>query len=347
MVKDAAKLSKISPLDTLGRPMRDLRISVTDACNYRCPYCMPQTAFPKDYKFLKPAERLSYKELLVLCRLFIGLGVEKFRITGGEPLLRPGLEKFIKQLAKLEGIQDLALTTNGQRLADSAGKLAAAGLTRITVSMDALDPVIFSQLSGGKGDVESVLAGIDAALKAGMAPVKVNSVVIRGVNESQILPLAEYFRERQVTLRFIEYMDVGSCNGWQLDEVIPASDIRAIVASKWPLEPLPGNYRGEVASRYAYRDGKGELGFISSVSSPFCGDCNRLRLSADGKLFTCLFATKGLDLRTALRDGTTEQDLLQMVRDRWRVRSDRYSELRTEALRDSSRRRIEMFYIGG
>jgi GTP 3',8-cyclase len=331
-----------SPRDRFGRPLRDLRLSVIDACNFRCPYCMPADRIPDDHG-QDAASRLSFDEIETLVRGFARLGVRKLRITGGEPLLRKGLPGLVARLAAIDGIEDLALTTNGSLLARHARALRAAGLHRLTVSLDALDADLFSQLSGGRGHVGDVMAGLAQAQAAGFARIKLNCVVQRGVNESQILPLAGFARENGHVLRFIEYMDVGTCNGWRREGVVPSADLRDRLQAQWPLRPLDPQYRGEVASRYAYVDGGGEVGFVSSVSAPFCGDCHRARVSADGHLYTCLFAGTGSDLRPVLRDG--EAALADRVAQLWSRRGDRYSELRGRP--GTSRRHVEMYLVGG
>ena len=330
-------------LDTLQRPLRDLRVSVTDRCNFRCVYCMPKEVFGRDHPFLERRELLSFEEIARLARVFRGLGVEKIRITGGEPLVRRDLERLIEMLAAIEGL-DLTLTTNGSLLAQKAKLLADAGLRRITVSLDSLDDAVFRAMNDVDFPVAKVLAGIDAAAEAGL-PVKVNTVVKRGANEGSILELARHFRGTPHTLRFIEYMDVGATNGWRLDDVVPAAEIVAAIDAEFPLEPLEANYRGEVARRFRYKDGAGEIGVIASVTQPFCGDCTRARLSAEGRIFTCLFGLKGHDLRAALRDGTSEDGLRELVTAIWERRADRYSEIRSERTADLPR--VEMSYIGG
>ena len=328
--------------DRLGRPLRDLRLSVIDACNFRCPYCMPADRIPDDHG-LDAASRLSFDEIETLVRGFARLGVRKLRITGGEPLLRRNLPELVSRLVAIEGIEDLALTTNGSLLARHAHALRKAGLHRLTVSLDALDAELFSQLSGGRGHIDDVLAGLSEAQAAGFAGIKLNCVVQRGVNESQVLPLAGFAREHGHVLRFIEYMDVGTCNGWRREGVVPSAELRDRLHARWPLRPLDPQYRGEVASRYAYADGGGEVGFVSSVSAPFCGDCHRARVSADGHLYTCLFAGEGSDLRPVLRDGDIA--LADRVAQLWSQRGDRYSELRGRA--GASRRHVEMYLVGG
>ena len=331
--------------DTFGRPLRDLRISVMDRCNFRCPYCMPEDKYHKDFQFLSADQRLSFDEIIRVARLFAGLGVHKLRITGGEPLLRANLPDLIAELDAIEGIDDIALTTNGILLAQHAAALKAAGLDRVTVSLDSLDPEIFRQMSGGRGSHETVLAGIREAQLAGLAPIKVNAVVKRGINEDSVAGLLDYFRGSDVIVRLIEYMDVGTINHWQRSETVPAKELVANISERWPLEPAERNYHGEVASRYLYKDGQGEVGFINSVSEPFCGSCTRARLSSDGKLFTCLFASQGTDLREPLRAGVTDDDLLEIVCGLWQKRTDRYSELRA---RDGAPAdKVEMYYIGG
>jgi GTP 3',8-cyclase len=331
-------------VDRLGRPIRDLRISVTDRCNFRCVYCMPKEVFGRDYPFLPRAELLTFEEIERLARIFAGLGVQKIRITGGEPLLRRDLETLLAMLAPIPGV-DLTLTTNGALLARKAQALKDAGLNRITVSLDSLDDATFRAMNDVDFPVERVLVGIDAALAAGLAPVKVNVVVKRGVNEDGILPMAEYFRGTGIVLRFIEYMDVGHSNGWRLDDVVPADEIVAAIDAEHPLEPVEPAYRGEVANRWRYRDGSGEIGVIASVTRPFCGDCTRARLSADGKLHTCLFATRGHDLRALVRGGASDEELTAAIAGIWAVRDDRYSELRTAETADLPK--VEMSYIGG
>ncbi len=330
------------PTDLLARPLRDLRLSVIEACNFRCPYCMPAERVGDDYGF-DAASRLTFDEIETLVRSFVRLGVSKLRLTGGEPLLRKQLPTLVARLAAIDGLTDIALTTNGSLLAAQAQALRAAGLGRITVSLDAIDPAVFAAMSGGRGDLRDVLAGIDAAQAAGFAPIKLNCVVQRGVNDDQVLPLLEYARSRGHVLRFIEFMDVGTCNGWRREGVVPSAQLRDCIHARWPLRPLDPNYRGEVASRYAFADGGGEVGFVSSVSEPFCGDCHRARVSADGALYTCLFASEGRNLRPLLVQG--ERALSEHVAQLWSRRQDRYSEFRTEA--GASRKKVEMFLVGG
>ncbi|HEX7223544.1 MAG TPA: GTP 3',8-cyclase MoaA [Candidatus Limnocylindrales bacterium] len=340
----------VGPLaDRLGRPLHDLRISVTDRCNFRCTYCMPKEVFGPDFAFLPRSEILSFEEIDRLARAFVGLGAEKLRITGGEPLVRRDLPVLIGMLAAIRRPDgealDLTLTTNGSALRRLAGPLRDAGLRRVTVSLDSLDDTVFAAMNGVDFPVERVLDGIRAAQEAGLAPVKINMVVRRGVNESSIVPMARWARDEGLVLRFIEYMDVGHTNGWRLDEVVPAIEVVAAIDAAMPLDPLPPRYRGEVATRWRYRDGSGEVGVIASVSQPFCGDCTRARLSADGNLYTCLFSAVGHDLRAVIRSDATDADLRAAIAAVWRVRDDRYSDLRTEAT--AGLPRIEMFAMGG
>ena len=339
----------MNPLDRLGRPLHDLRISVTDRCNFRCTYCMPKEIFGRDYEFLPKDQVLSFEEITRAATAFVGLGVEKLRITGGEPLVRRGLPELVRMLAALRTPAgrslDLTLTTNGAALRALARPLADAGLGRVTVSLDSLDDAVFGAMNGVDFPVAKVLDGIDAALEAGLSPVKINMVVRRGVNEASIVPMARWARETGVTLRFIEYMDVGHSNGWRLDEVVSATELIEAVTGVWPAEPADAQYRGEVAGRWRYLDGEGEFGIISSVTRPFCRDCTRARLSADGKLYTCLFAVAGLDVRAVLRDGSSDADLLDFLTAAWRDRDDRYSELRSQSTSDLPK--IEMFAMGG
>ncbi len=330
-------------LDTLRRPLRDLRISVTDRCNFRCVYCMPKEVFGRGYRFLDRQELLSFEEIERLARAFRDVGVEKIRLTGGEPLLRRDVERLIAQLAAIDGL-DLTLTTNGAILAAKAQALASAGLTRITVSLDSLDDAVFRAMNDVDFPVSRVLEGIEAAQAAGL-PVKVNAVVKRGVNEQAVPDLVRHFRGTGVTVRFIEYMDVGATNGWRLDDVVPASEIVHRATEVGSLEPVEPAYRGEVAKRWRWSDGSGEIGVISSVTQPFCGDCTRARISAEGKLYTCLFAVRGTDLRALVRSGADDTALAEAITAVWRVRTDRYSEARSEQTGDLPR--IEMSYIGG
>ena len=336
------------PLDKFARPLHDLRISVMDRCNFRCPYCMPKQQFHDNYRFLKSQERLSFEEIVRLSRLFSTLGVRKLRLTGGEPLLRTNLPDLIGDLTAIPAIEDIALTTNGVLLGQHAVDLHANGLQRITVSLDSLDKDIFARLSGGFGALDQVLAGIDAAIGAGMTPVKINTVLERGVNDHTALDLVEHFRGTPVIVRFIEFMDVGNRNHWDPKMVVPSRELAAQINARWPMHPVSENYRGEVARRWRFDDGGGEVGFISSISQPFCGDCSRARLSSEGKFYTCLFATHGMDLRAPMRDGADDAELLRIIRGAWLGRTDRYSELREELRRDAPEtKKIEMYYIGG
>ena len=330
-------------VDRLARPLRDLRISVTDRCNFRCVYCMPKEVFGKDHHFLRRAELLSFEEIDRIARILVAQGVRKIRLTGGEPLLRTRLELLIEKLAALD--VDLTMTTNGSLLAKMAPTLRAAGLKRITVSLDALDDATFRAMADVDYSAQDVLAGIDAAQRAGFGPIKINMVVKRGANDHEILPLARHFHSSGHIVRFIEYMDVGTSNGWRMDEVVTAREIVERIDAQFPLEPVPGNYPGEVAKRWRYVDGAGEIGVIASVTQAFCRDCNRLRLSTDGKLFTCLFATQGHDLRALLRDGASDIAITQHIQNLWQAREDRYSEIRGAAT--APLRKIEMSYIGG
>jgi cyclic pyranopterin phosphate synthase len=332
-------------VDLRARPLRDLRISVTDRCNFRCTYCMPKEVFGRDFAFLPRDQLLTFEEITRLTRVFAAQGVSKIRLTGGEPLLRRDIERLVEMLSAIDGITEVALTTNGSALAARAQSLKAAGLTRVTVSLDALDDDTFEAMNDVGFPVERVLAGIEAAASAGLRPVKVNMVVRRGVNDHCVAEMAEHFRGSGHILRFIEYMDVGSTNGWRMDDVVSATDIVGEIDQRWPLEPVRANYPGEVASRYRYRDGAGEIGIIASVTQPFCGACTRARLSADGKLYTCLFAARGHDFRAVLRAGVSDQELVAKVGSIWGRRGDRYSELRHA--RTSERPKIEMSYIGG
>jgi GTP 3',8-cyclase len=333
------------PLDTLGRPLTDLRISVTDRCNFRCVYCMPREVFGHDFEFLPRGDLLTFEEITRLAKVFIQLGVTKIRLTGGEPLIRKDIEQLVGGLAELPGLDDLTLTTNGSLLTAKAEALRQAGLKRVTVSLDALDDATFRSMNDAGFPVARVLAGIEAASAAGLAPIKVNMVVKRGVNEDQILPMASHFRGTGQILRFIEYMDVGTTNGWRLDDVVGACEIVRLIGDRWPIEAIDPLAPGEVASRYRYLDGEGEIGIISSVTRPFCSTCVRARLSAKGELFTCLFAAKGHDLRAMVRSEATDDDLVSAIAAIWSWRGDRYSEIRSSRTRDLDR--VEMSYIGG
>jgi GTP 3',8-cyclase len=332
-------------VDMLGRPLRDMRISVTDRCNFRCSYCMPKEVFGRAYKFLPRDELLTFEEIARLARVFVAHGAEKIRLTGGEPTVRRGLPKLVRMLAGIDGLRDLAMTTNGSRLVEMAADLRAAGLSRVTVSLDSLDDATFRAMNDAGFPVSLVLDGIEASRQAGFSPVKINVVVKSGVNEDGIIDIARRFRGPDYIVRFIEYMDVGTTNGWRLDDVVPAAEIVERIDRELPLEPVEPGYLGEVARRWRYRDGSGEIGVISSVTQPFCGDCTRARLSADGTLYTCLFAFRGHDFRTLLRSGASDDDLAASLRGLWSRRSDRYSEKRGAATRN--KQRIEMSYIGG
>ncbi len=330
--------------DMLGRPLCDLRISVTDRCNFRCVYCMPKEVFGPDHPFLPREDLLTFEEIYRLSRILSGHGIRKIRLTGGEPLVRPDLERLIEMLARLP-VDDLTMTTNGSLLAHKAQALRDAGLRRVTVSLDSLDNEVFMAMNDVGCHVERVLEGIEAATAVGLTPVKVNMVVKRSVNKASVLPLARYFRGTGHILRFIEYMDVGATNGWQLEEVVPAAEIIAMIDAEMPLEPVEPNYRGEVAKRWRYKDGSGEIGLVASVTQAFCGDCTRARISAEGKLYTCLFASQGHDLRKLLRGGASDAEISQLITTIWRYRSDRYSEIRSAQTVQLPK--VEMSYIGG
>jgi cyclic pyranopterin phosphate synthase len=334
-------------VDTRGRPMRDLRISVTDRCNFRCVYCMPREVFGASYRFLPHSAILSFEEIARLARIFVGLGVRKIRLTGGEPLVRRDLPRLVAMLSELA--IEITLTTNGSLLAKQAAALKKAGLHRVTVSLDSLDDAIFRRMNDADFPVARVLEAIDSAAQAGLAPIKINMVVKRGVNDAEMLPMAEYWRGKgrpgDFIVRFIEYMDVGSSNGWRMDEVVPSAEVVSRVSARWPLEPIDPNYPGEVAERWRYADGAGEIGVISSVTQAFCSTCNRMRLSTEGSLFTCLFAQSGHDLKTLLRGGASDDAIRDEIASVWQRREDRYSEIRTE---ETARlRKVEMSYIGG
>jgi cyclic pyranopterin phosphate synthase len=334
--------------DALGRPLHDLRISLLDQCNFRCPYCMPEAEFHSDYEFLKRQQRLTYDEIIRVAAQASALGVSKMRLTGGEPLLDKNICELVERIAALPGVEDLALTTNGMLLTKFAGELAAAGLHRITVSLDSLDEGIFRAMSGGRGDLAKVLAGIKAADDAGLGPVKINVVVQKGVNDHTVLDLLQHFRGTGHIVRLIEFMDVGNRNGWRMNQVVPSRDLLQQIQDRWPLRAVGKNYPGEVARRYQYVDGAGEIGFISSVTEPFCGDCSRARLSADGKLYTCLFANQGTDLRESLRSGADDEELRDILSSIWLQRADRYSELRRPGMAEHHvLKKVEMYRIGG
>lgn len=335
----------MGPLDTLGRPVRDLRISVTDRCNFRCTYCMPKEVFGRDYEFLTREALLSFEEIERVARSFVRHGVRKLRLTGGEPLMRKGIDDLIARLAQIPDVEDLALTTNGASLGRKAQDLAAAGLHRVTVSLDSMDDTVFMAMNDVGFGVQTVLDGITAASEAGLAPIKINMVVKRGVNDGSILDMARNFKGSGHTLRFIEYMDVGTTNGWRLDDVVPAREIVEMLDQEFGIEPVDSSYRGEVAQRWRYRDGTGEVGVIASVSQPFCGDCTRARLSAEGVVYTCLFATGGTDLRQVLRAGASDEMLDEVVSGLWMNRADRYSETRSS--QTAGLQKVEMSYLGG
>ncbi|NOX23996.1 MAG: GTP 3',8-cyclase MoaA [Actinobacteria bacterium] len=331
--------------DTLGRPLRDFRISVTDRCNFRCTYCMPKEVFNRDYEFLPRADLLTFEELTRVAKAAVALGAEKFRLTGGEPLMRRHLDRLVGQLADIEGVADIAMTTNAALLSKHAAVLKEAGLSRVTVSLDAIDNEVFQSMNDVGVDVQTVLDGIDAAANVGLGPIKINMVVKKDINDQEIPKLAEHFRGTGHIVRFIEYMDVGATNGWRMNDVLAAGEILARIEEHHEIEPVDPGYRGEVASRYRYKDGSGEIGIIASVTKPFCGDCTRLRLGADGRLFTCLFGSEGTDIRGPIRDGATDDDLVEIMRGVWEARTDRYSEKRTES--NLPFPRVEMSYIGG
>jgi cyclic pyranopterin phosphate synthase len=332
--------------DSLGRPLRDLRISVTDRCNFRCTYCMPKEVFGRDFAFLHREDLLTFEEIARLTRIFVGLGVAKVRLTGGEPMLRRDLDRLVGQLAAIEGLHDVALTTNGSLLtAQNARALKAAGLHRVTISLDSLDDAVFRAMNDVAFPVARVLESIDVAADAGLTPVKIDVVVKRGMNEHEVIPLARRFRGSGHILRFIEYMDVGNTNGWRIDDVVSGREILALLQREWPLVPAEANYLGEVAERWHYTDGAGEIGIITSVTQPFCGTCTRARLSANGELYLCLFSGKPYDLRARMRSGASDEELSQFIASVWGTRDDRYSELRSEAT--PGLRKVEMSHIGG
>jgi len=332
--------------DTLDRPLHDLRISVTDRCNFRCTYCMPKEVFGRDFEFLHRADLLTFEELARLARLFVELGVEKIRVTGGEPLVRRDVERLIAMLSAIPALRDLTLTTNGSLLTPAkARSLAAAGLQRITISLDSLDDEVFRAMNDVNFPVARVLDAIDAAADAGLEPIKIDMVVKRGMNDHTIVDMARHFRRTGRIVRFIEYMDVGTTNGWRMKDVVPGREIVELISRHWPIEPVSANYFGEVASRWRYTDGTGEIGIITSVSNPFCGSCTRARISAEGELYTCLFASRGVDVRRMLRGGATDEELRDAIAAVWRARTDRYSELRSAATIGMPK--VEMSHIGG
>ena len=346
--QQSADKAGTSVRDTYKRPLQDLRISLLDRCNLRCPYCMPEAEYNADYQFLTRQQRLSHDEILRVATVAVGLGVTKLRLTGGEPLLDKKVIDLVARLGQLPGVDDLALTTNGILLAPLAAQLAEVGLQRVTISLDSLDEEIFRTLSGNRGDLSKVLQGIEAAESAGLTPVKINVVVQRGVNDHTVLDLLEHFRGSGHIPRFIEYMDVGNRNGWTLDEVVPSKQLLQSIQARWPVRAVGHNYPGEVASRYQYLDGQGEIGFISSVTEPFCGACSRARLSADGTLYTCLFATTGTNLRVPLREGASDADIAEILQQVWLGREDRYSETRqVEPTEQPLVSKVEMYRMGG
>lgn len=343
-----ANLTHLSPIrDHLGRPLKDLRISVMDRCNFRCIYCMPEEKFHSGFNFLKSSERLSFDEILRVTKLFTDLGVSKIRITGGEPLLRVNLTELIGDLSTLKKIEDIALTTNGVLLKKYSEELKACGLNRITVSLDSIDPEQFRKMSGGRGNLETVLEGIDAALSVGFKKLKINAVIKRGTNDDQVIEMIDYFKDQSVIIRFIEYMDVGNLNQWKLNETVGSDEIIKKLSDKWQLDPLDKNYEGETAQRYQISGSETEIGLISSVTKPFCGSCTRARLSSDGKLYNCLFASEGKDIRSWVRDGKSDEYIKNELASIWIERRDRYSELRYSDEIDNTDEKVEMYYIGG
>ena len=338
------------PTDQLNRKLRDLRISVTDRCNFRCPYCMPAELYGESYKFLPKSQVMTFEEITRMAGIFVGLGVTKLRLTGGEPLVRTELEKLVGMLSSINGVKDIAMTTNGYLLAKHAQALKDAGLHRVTVSLDSLDDAVFRQLNGRDFGVDTVLQGIQTAADVGLTPIKINSVVIKGVNDHTVADLARWCKESGYIARFIEYMDVGNLNDWQSDQVVSAAEILETIDAEMPIEAVEPNYPGEVAKRWRYKDGSGEVGVIASVSSPFCGDCTRARLSTDGKLFTCLFGSTGKDLLGPMRDGASDEEMAGIIGGTWSLRTDRYSELRSSLQNPLSvevKPKVEMFKIGG
>lgn len=341
-------LTHLSPIrDHLGRPLKDLRISVMDRCNFRCIYCMPEEKFHSGFNFLKSSERLSFDEILRVTKLFTDLGVSKIRITGGEPLLRVNLSELIGDLSTLEKIEDIALTTNGVLLKKYSEELKACGLNRITVSLDSIDPEQFRKMTGGRGKLETVLEGISEALSVGFKQVKINAVIKKGINDDQVIDMVDYFKKQSVIIRFIEYMDVGNLNQWKLNETVGSDEIIKKLSEKWQLDPLDKNYEGETAQRYQISGSETEIGLISSVTKPFCGSCTRARLSSDGKLYNCLFASEGKDIRSWVRNGKSDEYIRNELASIWKVRRDRYSELRYSDEIDKTDEKVEMYYIGG
>ena len=341
-------LSYIAPIqDALGRPLKDLRISVMDRCNFRCSYCMPEEKYHPNFKFLPSEERLPFEDIIRITKIFADLGINKIRITGGEPLLRVNLTDLIGDLSRINGIDDIALTTNGVLLTKYASELKAAGLNRVTISLDTLDKEEFRTLTGRRGSLGRVLAGIKETQIVGFENIKVNAVIKRGSNDQLIQQMVEYFRDTPIILRFIEYMDVGNINHWKISDTVPSEELLKTINSIWPVEPIDQNYHGEVASRYRFKDGRGEIGFISSVTKPFCRSCTRARLSSDGKLYNCLFATSGQDVKSWLRAGLTDQEIQEKIYEIWSRREDRYSELRALNQTYLGKKKVEMYYIGG
>jgi len=341
-------LSYIAPIqDALGRPLKDLRISVMDRCNFRCSYCMPEEKYHPNFKFLPSEERLPFEDIIRIARIFVDMGINKIRITGGEPLLRANLTDLIGDLSRINGIDDIALTTNGVLLTKYASELKAAGLNRITISLDTLDKEEFRILTGRRGSLGRVLAGIKETQIVGFENIKVNAVIKRGSNDQHIQQMVEYFRDTPIILRFIEYMDVGNINHWKISDTVPSEELLKTINSIWPVEAIDQNYHGEVASRYRFKDGRGEIGFISSVTKPFCRSCTRARLSSDGKLYNCLFATSGQDVKSWLRTGLTDQEIQEKIYEIWSRREDRYSELRALNQTYLGKKKVEMYYIGG
>ena len=341
-------LSYIAPIqDALGRPLKDLRISVMDRCNFRCSYCMPEEKYHPNFKFLSSEERLPFEDIIRITKIFADLGINKIRITGGEPLLRVNLTDLIGDLSRINGIDDIALTTNGVLLTKYASELKAAGLNRVTISLDTLDKEEFRILTGRRGSLGRVLAGIKETQIVGFENIKVNAVIKRGSNDQHIQQMVEYFRGTPIILRFIEYMDVGNINHWKISDTVPSEELLKTINSIWPVEAIDQNYHGEVASRYRFKDGSGEIGFISSVTKPFCRSCTRARLSSDGKLYNCLFATSGQDVKSWLRTGLTDQEIQEKIYEIWSRREDRYSELRALNQTYLGKKKVEMYYIGG
>jgi len=348
MANNQKNITYLKPIkDSLGRPLKDLRISVMDRCNFRCTYCMPEEKYHPKFKFLPSSQRLSFEDILRITKNFVSLGVDKIRITGGEPLLRVNLTDLIGDLSRIDGIKDIALTTNGVLLAKYASELKAAGLDRVTVSLDSINANEFKTMTGGRGSLDRVLAGIEEAQVARIKNIKVNAVIKRDINDQKILKMVEYFRSSSIILRFIEYMDVGNINHWKKSETVPSQEIVELIKTKWPMQAIKPNYTGEVASRYRFKDGKGELGFISSVTKPFCGSCSRARLSSDGKLYNCLFVSTGQDVKPWFKEGLNDYEIQQRIYSIWSERADRYSELRAQNLSEVGKQKVEMYYIGG